>query len=88
MDFETALRFLRAFSACHLRLVRGFSGFPYPYSHGNEGGYVVFSDVSLANESCYRELENFAEKHDLSITPFGDYLMFSGSDKKSKNVSG
>ena len=78
-----ALRFLRAFSACHLRLVKQFSGFPDSYSREGEGGYVVFSDVSLGNESCYRELKNFAETHGLSITPFGDYLMFFGSDKKS-----
>jgi hypothetical protein len=83
MDFETALRLLRAFSACHLRIVKEFSGFPGSGNKESQGGYVVFSDISLANESCYRELENFAEKHDLSITPFGDYLMFSGSGKKS-----
>jgi hypothetical protein len=83
MDFQTALRLLSAFSACHLRLVKQFSGFPDSYSREGEGGYVVFSDVSLRNESCYRELKTFAEVHGVSITPYGQYLMFFGSDKKS-----
>jgi hypothetical protein len=83
MDFETALRFLSAFSACRLRLVKQFSGFPNPYSQESDDEYVVFSDASLGNESCYCELKNFAEMHGLSITSFGQYLMFSGSDKKS-----
>jgi hypothetical protein len=48
-----------------------------------EGEYVVFSDVSLGNESCYRELKEFAETHGLSIKPYGQYLMFFGSEKKS-----
>jgi hypothetical protein len=80
MDFETSLKFLRAFSACHLRLVKQFPGFP---DHESEGEYVVFSDVSLRNESCYRERKKFAETHGLSITPYRQYLMFFGSEKKS-----
>jgi hypothetical protein len=83
MDFETSLRFLRAFSACNLRVVKQFSGFPNSGSREDKGGYVVFSDITLRNEQCYRELKNFADAHGLSVTPFGQYLMFFGSDKKS-----
>jgi hypothetical protein len=83
MDFEAAMRFLKAFSGCHLRLVKEFSGFPGSNSRESAGEYVIFSDASLANESCYLELENFAQAHGLVITPFGEYLMFSSSNSKA-----
>jgi hypothetical protein len=75
IDFKVALKLLRAFPECHLRIFRQFSGFPEDSS--KEGEYVVFSDADLVKEPYYGELRDFAEKHDLCITPFGQYLMVS-----------
>jgi hypothetical protein len=73
MDFKAALKLLEAFPECHLRIFKQFSGFPDDAS--KEGGYIVFSDVSLAGEPCYCGLKDFVEEHSLSITHFGQYLM-------------
>ena len=77
MDFKAALSFLKAFSACNPRIYRQFAGFPDPSSQEAEGGYVLFIEASLAEKTCFRELKNFAEKHNLNITPYGQCLMVS-----------
>ncbi len=77
MDFVEALKILRAFSACRLRVYRKFFGFPEYSSQEAEGEYVVFADGFLVEESCYCDLRDFAQAHNLNITPFGQYLMVS-----------
>jgi hypothetical protein len=78
MNFESALKILSTFSACHLRIYKEFSGFPEADSKEGESGYVVFADASLVKNQCYCELRDFAEANNLNITPFGQYLMVSG----------
>ncbi len=78
MDFNVALKILSAFSACRLRLYKEFSGFPEAGSKEGESGYVVFADASLVNTQCYCKIIDFAESNNLTISPFGHYLMFSG----------
>jgi hypothetical protein len=78
MDFEAALKLLKAFSACNLRIYKQFAGFPESGSQESDGKYVVFIKASLAKEPCYCELRDFAESHNLNITPFEQYLMVSG----------
>jgi hypothetical protein len=77
LDFDAALKLLRAFSACHPRIYKQFSGFPEADSHEAESGYVLFVDASLAMKTCYCALRDFAEEHNLSITPYGKSLMVS-----------
>jgi hypothetical protein len=81
MDFETALELFKSFPACQMRIFKQFSGFP---DNGDQaGGYVVFAYASVANEPCYCELRDYAKARNLSITPFGQYLMFFRSNKSS-----
>jgi hypothetical protein len=77
MDFEAALKLLKAFSACNLRIYRQFAGFPVSSSQESEGEYVVFMNASFAKESCYCRLRDFANVHNFCITPYGQYLMVS-----------
>jgi hypothetical protein len=83
MDFLEALSLLKAFSAYKLRVFKEFAGFPVSSCRESGNEYVVFADASLAKEGCYFELRDFAEMHNLSVTPFGKYLMFSSQIKMS-----
>jgi hypothetical protein len=78
MDFEAALSLLKAFSACRPRIYKEFSGFPDCTSQEAGKGYVLFVEASLANKQCCRNLRDFAEEHNLSVTPYGQFLMLSG----------
>jgi hypothetical protein len=77
MDFNAAVNFLKAFSACHPRIYKEFSGFPEDNCKESEKGYVLFVDPTLTKETCFCELKNFAETNNLTITPFRKYLMLS-----------
>ena len=78
MDYQIALKLLKAFPACRLRIFRKFPGFPENGTQQSEGDYVVFVDSSVSGKPCYCDLKDYAEACDLSITPFGHYLMVSG----------
>jgi hypothetical protein len=82
MDFQAALKLLKAFSKCHPRIYKQFAGFPDEGSHESQSGYVVFVDTSLAKKTCDCKLEDFAETNGLSITPYGKSLMVSGPVNK------
>jgi hypothetical protein len=77
MDLLAALKLLKAFPACNLRIFKQFSGFPDPFSQESESGYVVFADSSLVDEACYCEFRDYASTCGLTITPFGQHLMIS-----------
>jgi hypothetical protein len=78
MDLLAALKLVKAFPACNLRIFKQFSGFPDSFSQDAESGYVVFADPSLVNEPCYCEFRDYASACDLTVTPFGQHLMISG----------
>ena len=78
LDFEEALKLVKAFSACHLRIYEEFPGFPKSEILESERGYVLFVEACLVKGPCYCKLRDFAEANDLSITPFGKYMMVSG----------
>ena len=82
VDFEEALKFLKAFSACNPRIYKEFAGFPEDRCGEAEKGYVLFVDPSDAKKDCFCELRNFAENNNLDITPYREALMISGSAKK------
>ena len=77
MDFEAAMKLLKAYSACNLRIFKQFAGFPVSSSRESEGEYVVFVKASLAKDSCYSGLRDFANVHNFCIEPYGEYLMVS-----------
>jgi len=81
MDFEAALKLLKAFSACNPRIYKEFSGFPDSRSRETESGYLLFVAASL-EKPCYFELKDFAQKNNLNIKPYGKFLMVSGSASK------
>jgi hypothetical protein len=81
MNFEAALNFLKAFSACNPRIYKEFAGFPDSSGQEAESGYVFFFHASL-NKSHYFALKDFAQKNSLSIRPYGKFLMVSGSASK------
>jgi hypothetical protein len=81
MNFEAAMKLLKAFSLCHPRIYKEFSGFPEDSCQETEKGYVLFVDSSLAKKNCFCELKNFAENNNLSITPYREVLMVSGPAK-------
>ena len=81
MNFGAALTFLKAFSACNPRIYKEFAGFPDFCSQEAESGYVFFFDASL-KESDYFALKDFAQKNNLSISHYGNFLMVSGSKSK------
>jgi len=82
MDFENAMKLLKAFSACNPRIYKEFSGFPEYTCQETKKGYVLFVDPILAKKNCFCELKNFAETNNLSITPYREALMVSGPEKK------
>jgi hypothetical protein len=81
MDFEAAMKLLRAFSAYNPRIYKEFSGFPDCRSQENERGYVLFVDSS-PKKPVLIELKDFRQKNNLNIVPFGKFLMVSSSTKK------
>ncbi len=78
LDFAEALKLIKTFSACHPRIYKEFSGFPQSEILESERGYVLFVEASLSKDPCYCKLRDFAEANDLSMTPFGKYMMVSG----------
>jgi len=81
MNFEDTLKLLKAFSACNPRIYKEFAGFPDCRSREAENGYVLFVDASL-KKPYYFELKDFAQKNNLSVKPYGKFLMVSGSASK------
>ena len=81
LNFEAALRFLRAFSACNPRIFKEFAGFPNESSREAEKGYVLFVDIDAGKKDCFCELEAFAKTNDLCITPYREIYMVSGPTK-------
>ena len=79
MDFEFALKLLRAFPACNPRIFKQFAGFPNSGSSEAENGYVLFVDASLVGKDCCFEFKDFVKSHDLNMKHFGEYLMVSDS---------
>ncbi len=82
MDFEEALKFLKAFSACNPRVYKEFAGFPEDNCREAEKGYVLFVDPSAAKKDSFCKLKDLAENNNLYITPFREVLMISGPAKK------
>ncbi|HEX7482258.1 MAG TPA: hypothetical protein VF350_02175 [Candidatus Bathyarchaeia archaeon] len=83
MDFEAAMKLLKAFSVCRPRIYKEFSGFPEgSCQEVVEKGYVLFVDPILAKKNCFCELKDFAETNNLSITPYREALMVSGPIRK------
>ena len=78
MDFNEALKLLKAVSAGRLRIFKQFSVFPENSSQQGLGRYVVFVDASIVKEPCHRELRDYTQACNLSIAPFGQYLIVSG----------
>jgi hypothetical protein len=81
LNFEAALKLLRAFSACNPRIFKEFAGFPNESSREVEKGYVLFVDIDTAKKDCFCELEAFAKTNDLYITPYREVYMVSGPTK-------
>ena len=84
MDFEAAMKLLRAFSAYNPRIYKEFSGFPDCRSQETERGYVLFVDASPKTSGDI-ELKDFGQKNNLDIAPFGKFLMVSSAEKKLIN---
>jgi hypothetical protein len=82
MNFEAAMQLLKAFSACNPRIYKEFSGFPEDKCQESEKGYVLFVDPILTNKNSSCELKDFAETHNLSVTPYREVLMVSGQLSK------
>jgi hypothetical protein len=81
MDFEAAIKLLRAFSAYNPRIYKEFSGFPDCRSQESERGYVLFVDPS-PTKPVHAELQDFGQKNNINIVPYGKFLMVSSSEKK------
>ena len=75
MNLDAALKLLRDFSSCNLRIFRQFSGFPTSDSQESGGRYVVFVDARFADDPSFCELKNYLQASNLSITRFGTHLM-------------
>jgi hypothetical protein len=82
MDFDGALKLLKAFSACNPRVYREFSGFPDDACREVDKGYVLFVDCNAAKKDCFCDLADFAKSNNLYITPYREVLMISGPAKK------
>jgi hypothetical protein len=82
MDFEEALKFLRAFSACNPKIYKEFAGFPEENTREAEDGYVLFVDPCNSKNDLFCKLKDFAETNNLDITTYREVFMVSGSNKK------
>jgi hypothetical protein len=76
MQLSVAIKLLRTFPSCNLRIFKQFSGFPNGGSA--ELGYVVFAPSSLLEDENYLELTAYAKTLNLTIEPYEQYLMVSG----------
>jgi hypothetical protein len=75
MDFAEAVEFSKKFSACRLKVFKGFV--EWGICDTETDGHVVFADEALAKESCFDELEDYVKNHNLRIDHGKDYLMIS-----------
>ena len=82
MNFEAALKLLKAFSACNPRIFKEFAGFPEESRREVEKGYVLFVDFHAAKKDYFCALEAFAKTNDLCVTPYREVYMVSGPTKK------
>jgi hypothetical protein len=82
MEFQAALKMMRAFSACNPRVYKQFAGFPETSTHESQSGYVLFIDSSIRDKPCYCELKDFARTHNLEVKAYGKNLMVSSSKNK------
>ena len=73
MDFAEAVEFAKKFPICHPKVFKGFTEWGI-YDTETEG-YVVLADTTLAKESGFSDLEDYAKDHKLRIDHFSDYLM-------------
>jgi hypothetical protein len=83
MDFEAAMKLLRAFSAYNPRIYKEFSGFPDCRCHETERGYVLFVDHS-PKKPVHADLKDYGQKNTLNIMPYGKFLMVYSSEKNDK----
>jgi hypothetical protein len=72
MILAEAIQFSKQFPNCHPKIFKAF----VEWRSGNTetDGYVVLSDVTLANE-CYNEIEDYIKNHKLRVEHVKNYLM-------------
>ncbi len=77
MIFTEAIVFSKIFSPYHPKIFKGFDEWSI-YSTDSKD-YVVLIDLSLADESCHNQLENYLKNHNLKIECIKNYLIVSTS---------
>ncbi len=75
MDFGEALEFSKKFRTCHPKVFKGFTEWGI-YNSKNDG-YVVLTDVTLADEPLPIQLEEYVKIHKLRVDHFRDHLIIS-----------
>ena len=73
MIFAEAIEFSRKFSSYHPKIFKDF--FELGICSSNPEDYVVLTDLSLAAESCYNQLEDYLKNHKLKVECTRDYLI-------------
>jgi hypothetical protein len=73
MDFGEAIEFSKKFRVYHPKIFKGFG--EWGIWDSETEGYVVLTDSALANEHCFKHLEDYVKNHNLRIDRGKDYLM-------------
>ena len=73
MDFAEAIEISKRFSACHLKIFKGF--IEWGICDSETEGYVVLADPTLSKESRFIELQDYVKSNNFRIDHVKDYLM-------------
>jgi hypothetical protein len=73
MMLAEAIAFSKQFPNCHPKIFKGFV--EWRGSNTETDGYVVFSDATLANESCSNQMKDYIKIHNLRVEHIKNYLM-------------
>jgi hypothetical protein len=73
MDFAEAIEFTKKFPKHHPKVFKGF--LEWGICDTETDGYVVLTDLVLANEPCFDQLEDYVKSYKLKINHGKNYLM-------------
>jgi hypothetical protein len=73
MLITDAIEFSKNFPRYHPKIFKGF--FEWSIRGTETNGYIVLTDVTLADEQCSNQLEDYVKSHNLKVERIKDYLM-------------
>lgn len=73
MIFAEAIEFSKKFSCYHPKIFKDF--FELGIYGSDPEDYVVLTDLSLADESSFTQLEDYLKNHNLKVECTQDYLI-------------